>query len=66
MNKEQIIQKVSYLVKKYLEGRTDLLDLISRDVDSVKYIFTEIERGKRKEYDELDAELIKDIAFYCI
>ena len=32
-----------------------------RDSDSVKYILSEISKGKKRDYDEEDLDLIKDI-----
>lgn len=37
-----------------------------QDSDSVKYILSEISKGKKRDYDEGDLDLIKDIAFYYL
>ena len=51
---------------KYLYERNDLVELIMRDSDSVKYILSEISKGKKGDYDEEDLDLIKDISFYYL
>ena len=61
-----MIENVKYLINKYLYKRDDLVELIMRDSDSVKYILSEISQGKIKDYDEEDLDMIKDIAFYYL
>ena len=57
---------VKYLVNKYLNERNDLVELIMQDSDSVKYILSEISKGKKRDYDKEDIDLIKDISFYYL
>ena len=38
MDEKMLINNVKYLVNKYLYERNDLVELIMRDSDSVKYI----------------------------
>ena len=66
MSKEEVISKIEYLVLKYVPERSDLIELISKDIDSIKYVLAEISRYKKNEYDENDKEIIKDIAFFYI
>ena len=55
MDEKMLINNVKYLV-----------ELIMRDSDSVKYILSEISKGKKGDYDEEDLDLIKDISFYYL
>lgn len=66
MDEKMLINNVKYLVNKYLYERNDLVELIMRDSDSVKYILSEISKGKKRDYDEEDLDLIKDISFYYL
>ncbi len=66
MDEKMLINNVKYLVNKYLNERNDLVELIMRDSDSVKYILSEISKGKKGDYDEEDLDLIKDISFYYL
>lgn len=66
MDEKMLINNVKYLVNKYLYERNDLVELIMRDSDSVKYILSEISKGKKRDYDEGDLDLIKDISFYYL
>lgn len=66
MDEKMLINNVKYLVNKYLNERNDLVELIMQDSDSVKYILSEISKGKKRDYDEGDLDLIKDIAFYYL
>ena len=66
MDEKMLINNVKYLVNKYLNERNDLVELIMQDSDSVKYILSEISKGKKRDYDEVDLDLIKDIAFYYL
>lgn len=66
MDEKMLINNVKYLVNKYLYERNDLVELIMRDSDSVKYILSEISKGKKRDYDEEDLNLIKDISFYYL
>ena len=66
MNEEQLKQNMKYLIEKYLNGRDDLVELIMQDTDSVKYILSKIQEGKKEDYDEKDRGMIKDIAFYYL
>ena len=66
MDEKMLINNVKYLVNKYLYERNDLVELIMRDSDSVKYILSEISKGKKSDYDEGDLDLIKDISFYYL
>ena len=66
MNEKILIKNIKYLINKYLNNRSDLIELIMDDSDSVKYILSEIRKGKKRNYDEEDVELMKDIAFYYL
>lgn len=66
MDEKLLIENIQYLVKKYLNERSDLLELIMQDSDSVKYILSEISKGKKRDYESEDLELIKDISFYYL
>lgn len=66
MDEEKIKQNIKYLVKKYLDGRDDLVELFMQDTDSVKYILSEIDKGMKGDYEEKDLDMIKDIAYYYI
>lgn len=66
MDEKMLIENVKYLVNKYLNERNDLVELIMQDSDSVKYILSEIGKGKKRDYEEEDLELIKDISFYYL
>ena len=66
MDEKMLINNVKYLVNKYLYERNDLVELIMRDSDSVKYILSEISKWKKGDYDEEDLDLIKDISFYYL
>lgn len=48
MDEKLLIENIQYLVKKYLNERSDLLELIMQDSDSVKYILSEISKGKKE------------------
>ena len=65
MDEKMLINNVKYLVNKYLYERNDLVELIMRDSD-IKYILSEISKGKKGDYDEEDLDLIKDISFYYL
>lgn len=66
MDEKMLIENVKYLVDKYLNDRNDLLELIMSDSDSVKYILSEISKGKKRDYEERDLGIIKDISFYYL
>ncbi len=68
MDHKELIQNVRYLVEKYLDGRDDLEELIIQDPagDCVKYIFSEIDKGKKIDYEEKDLDMIREIAFYYL
>ena len=57
---------MEYLVKKYLPEREDLTELVREDTDSIKYVMAQISKCKKKEYDNDDRDIIKEIAFYYI
>lgn len=66
MNDNMLIENLKYLIGKYLNGRNDLVELASHDTDSVKYILSEISKGKKKDYDKEDINIIKDISFFYL
>ncbi len=66
MDKKLLTANIIYLLEKYLNNRSDLAELIQQDPDSVKYILSEIDKGKNTEYEEPDLVLIKDISFYYL
>lgn len=66
MDEKILIENVKYLVSKYLTERNDLVELIMKDSGSVKYILSEISKGKKRDYEEGDLNMIKDISFYYL
>lgn len=66
MNEKILIKNIKYLINKYLIDRNDLSELIMCDLDSVKYILSEIDKGKKNEYEKADLDLLKDISFYYL
>lgn len=66
MNEKILIKNIKYLINKYLIDRNDLSELIMYDLDSVKYILSEIDKGKKNEYEKADLDLLKDISFYYL
>ena len=66
MNKQELIDNIIKLVKKYAPNRVDLIDLIKNDIDSAKYIMSEIDKNKNMDYSNEDLELLKDIAYYYL
>ncbi|MBQ5475271.1 MAG: hypothetical protein IIT65_11415 [Lachnospiraceae bacterium] len=66
MNKQELIDNIIILVNRYIPNRDDLIELIKNDIDSVKYIMSEIDKNKSMDYLNEDLELLKDIAFYYL
>ncbi len=66
MNEKILIKNIKYLISKYLIDRNDLSELITYDLDSVKYILSEIDKGKKSAYEKADLDLLKDISFYYL
>jgi hypothetical protein len=66
MNEEQLIESIKYLVDKYLNDKNDLVELIIQDTDSVKFVLSEINKNKKREYEESDVDMLKDISFYYL
>ena len=66
MNKQELIDNIIILVNRYVPNRDDLIELIKNDIDSVKYIMSEIDKNKNMDYLNEDLELLKDIAFYYL
>ena len=66
MEEKKLVESIKYLVTKYLNERNDLINLITQDPDSVKYILSEINKGKKGEYDKEDLEILQDISFYYL
>lgn len=66
MDEEKLIQSIKYLVGKYLNGRDDLVELIMQDTDSVKFILSEINKYKKRDYEKIDIDILKDISFYYL
>ena len=66
MDEKKLIENIKYLVNKYLDERNDLVEMVMQDSDSVKYILSEISKGKKRDYDQEDIDIIKDISFYYI
>lgn len=66
MDEQILIDNLKYLVNKYLSERKDLVELAEQDTDSTKYILSEISKGKKKDYDKEDVDLIKDISFFYL
>ncbi len=66
MDEQMLIDNLKYLVDKYLYERKDLVELAVQDTDSTKYILSEISKGKKKDYDKEDLDLIKDISFFYL
>ena len=66
MDKKQLQQNIVYLIEKYISNRENLKILIKEDIGSVKYILSEIEKDKDKDYTDEDLKLIQDIVFYYV
>ncbi len=66
MDEKKLIENIRYLVDKYLIERDDLVDLVTQDTDSTKYILSEISKYKKKDYDKEDIDIIKDISFFYL
>ena len=64
MDEKKLIENIKYLVDKYLIERDDLVDLVTQDTDSTKYILSEISKYKKMDYDREDIDIIKDISFF--
>ena len=50
MNKLELIDNIIKLVNRYIPNRVDLVDLIKNDIDSTKYIMSEIDKHKKMDY----------------
>ena len=66
MNNQELIYNITKLVKRYVPNRDDLIDLIKNDIDSTKYILSEIDNYKYMDYLNEDLEILKDIAYYYL
>ena len=66
MDEKKLTENVKYLVDKYLDERNDLVELVMQDTDSIKYILSEISKGKKRNYDKEDIDIIKDTSFYYL
>ena len=66
MNNQELIYNITKLVKRYVPNRVDLIDLIKNDIDSTKYILSEIDNYKYMDYLNEDLEILKDIAYYYL
>lgn len=66
MNKLELIDNIIKLVNRYIPNRVDLVDLIKNDIDSTKYIMSEIDKHKKMDYSNEDLELMKEIAYYYL
>lgn len=66
MNEQMLVKNVICLITKYLNERNDLVELIRKDSDSVKYIFSEIDKYKKCDFEEKDIALIKEISYYWL
>ena len=63
MTKEELIQNISYLQKKYLPGREDLVELLKKENDAIKYVLTKFYMLGEERFSQEDKQLIKDINF---
>lgn len=63
MTKEELIQNISYLQKKYLPGREDLIELLKTENDAIKYVLTKFYILGEERFSQEDKQLIKDINF---
>ena len=63
MTKEELIQNISYLQKKYLPGREDLVELLKKENDAIKYVLTKFYILGEERFSQEDKQLIKDINF---
>lgn len=65
MNKNELKDKLRYLVTEYIEDEEHILEIIKYvDNSKAKYVLGEIDRHKTREYSRDDKETIKDIYFY--
>ena len=66
MELEKIKEEMQNLINTYIPDRQDLIQLVSSwtNIDGIpaKYVFSEIEKYKDKEYSEVDTITIKKIA----
>lgn len=63
MTEEELIQNISYLQKKYLPGREDLVELLKKENDAIKYVLTKFYILGEDKFSQEDKKLIKDINF---
>ena len=66
MNREELVENITFLINKYVPEKSDLIRIINDDIDSTKYVLAEIDKYKEKEYDKEDLDLLKDIAYYYL
>lgn len=66
MDRKSMQKSIIYLIDKYSSEREELKQLIISDKDSVKYVLSQIDYYKIKEYDQNDLDLIQDIVFYYV
>ena len=66
MDEKKLIENIKYLVNKYLINRNDLIEMILSDIDSVKYVMAEINKGRDREYERNDLVIIKEISYYYL
>lgn len=63
MTEEELIQNISYLQKKYLPGREDLVELLKKENDAIKFVLTKFYILGEERFSQEDKQLIKDINF---
>ncbi len=63
MTEEELIKNISYLQKKYLPGREDLVELLKKENDAIKYVLTKFYILGEERFSQEDKQLIKDINF---
>lgn len=65
MNKNELLKKLEVIIYNYIEDETFANELIKFiESTKIKYVLSELEINKKKDYIFEDKELIKDIYFY--
>ena len=66
MSREEFIDDMILLVNRYVPDRSNRISMIKENVDSTRYVLSEIDKYKRNNYTSEDLTLLKDIGFYYL
>ena len=66
MSREEFIDNMILLVNRYVPDRSNRISMIKENVDSTRYVLSEIDKYKRNNYTSEDLTLLKDIGFYYL